>query len=524
MNPHASTQRAGRLLMALAAITGIILMAACGSNNSFVPPNPVGFGDGSLTGTYVFSSSGVDSISGAPINMAGAFAANGSGGVTAGGTMDVVDPNVAVDAGETITGGSYKVGSDGRGQVTLVSAAGSFTLDFVLTSNSHGLVTEFDSNGTGSGTIDLQTAVTSLSQLTGSYAFTLGGADAGGNAYATVGAFTLNTTTGTITAGVEDFNDNGSIVSNLTLSGSAAVGSGTGPGTITFTSSSQQYDFYPIDTTHLKFIETDGTDFLSGDAFTQTGASIPSSMVFTMSGGATSVVADAGVMTYNGTTFSGSEDLNSDGTIFTIPTFTGAAGATGVGGRVLVTLTDFVPANAWIVYPSSGGLLMLEADNSSVTLGTALAQQTGAAVAATQNYGFNLSAWNTTEFEENDIAQFLTTSTTFSGAVDINDDFGPDGGDQTSTQSLDGSYTVNSNGTGAVTTTANGQVYVSFNFYPASSDQFLVLETDSTQIGTGTFELQSAPSGSVAQSHMSLARPAILRPAVRARLAARRKK
>jgi len=34
------------------------------------------------------------------------------------------------------------------------------TLDFVLSSSSHGLVTEFDANGTGSGTIDLQSAGT----------------------------------------------------------------------------------------------------------------------------------------------------------------------------------------------------------------------------------------------------------------------------------------------------------------------------------------------------------------------------
>ena len=123
--------------------------------------------------------------------------------------MDVVDPEIAVDTSEAIaSSSSYGVNTDGRGQASLISPAGTIVLDFVLTSGSHGLVTEFDGNGTGSGTLDLQTALTGQSQLAGSYAFALGGFDASGNPSATVGAFALDQN-GNITTGAQDINDNG---------------------------------------------------------------------------------------------------------------------------------------------------------------------------------------------------------------------------------------------------------------------------------------------------------------------------
>src|SRR5208282_6069265 len=207
MNPLASTKCAGRLLMALAAITSILLMAACGSSSSVPAPNSQGFNDGSLTGTYVISISGTDVNSSSvivPFAIAGTIAANGKGGIT-GGTVDINDPgNLGMQIGQAVNGSSsgYQVGQDGRGSGTLVVASGAtFHFDFVLTSASHGLISRFDSFGTGSGTIDFQTPVTSL---TGSYAFSLSGTDSGGNPLGTVGAFTLSSNSIT---GTEDFND-----------------------------------------------------------------------------------------------------------------------------------------------------------------------------------------------------------------------------------------------------------------------------------------------------------------------------
>ncbi len=145
---------------------------------------------------------------------------------------------------------------------------------------------------------------------------------------------------------------------------------------------------------------------------------------------------------------------------------------------------------------------MLETDSLNVTIGAAYAQ-TSQTLAASQDYGLNLTAFNTTGgFEEDDIAQFTDTSTGFTGVVDINDEallsFG---------QTLNGNYTApDSAGRGTATTTAGGIAFVSFDFYVVDSSTVLLVETDSNQIGTGTFELQSPTSAAAVRPVVSTIR------------------
>jgi hypothetical protein len=546
MNPLVSTKPTGRLLMALAAISSLFLTVGCGSSGSgFVKPNPVGFSNSSLSGTYVFSSSGVDAINGSPLVLAGALVADGKGGINSGGTMDVVDPELTppVLPGQAISGGSYNIGSDGRGSITLTSSAGgfSFTLDVVLTSTSHGLVTEFDGIGTGSGTLDLQTALTGISQLGGPYAFSLAGADSNAAPFATEGAFTLNSSGGiSAGTGVEDFNAGGIPYLAESLTGGATLGTGTGPGTITFTTpafSTLTFDYYPIDATHLKLIETDDTQFLSGDVFTQSSTSITATpLVFTMAGGATVPIVLGGLVTTDplGNLSNGLEDVNDNGTVSPAQlSFGGTAGSAGIGGRVVVALNGSpVPASSWVIYPFSGpsgsGLLILEADANNITIGAAYAQS--ATSFAASNYGLNLTGANTNglgEYEEvDDIAQFDATAATtnnMTGALSENDE-----GNLPPPSTLSGAYTPDSPATGrgsiSVTTPNTFLGGLTLEYYVADSSTVLFMEGDQDQFSTGTFELQTPPSSGNARSHIALARPAFLKPAVRARLAARRKK
>ena len=533
MNPVASTKCAGRLLMALAAIASILLIASCGSGGSPARSNQVGFTDSDLKGTYVFSSAGSDA-NGNPLALAGAFATNGSGGIT-GGTMDVVDPaaTTPVSVGLAITSGSYNVNTDGRGQATLTSSVGTFTLDFVLTSNSHGLVSEFDSNGTGSGTLDLQTAVTSLSQLAGPFAFSLAGNDSDGNPFATAGAFTLNASGTTTTPGVEDFNDAALFVdAGQSLTAAATLGSGTDPGTIALTTPASfgklTFDFYPIDATHLKFIETDDTDFLSGDAFTQTGASIPTGpMVFTMAGGTESSgpIANGGLMTSTdglGDFSRGLEDVNDSGTVPAQGQFSGTldAEASGtVGGRVFVNLTGFAPAADWVIYPSSGGLLMLEMDTANITTGVGYAQ-TATSFAASE-YGLNLSGANPNG-EVDNIAQFDASSPTSSpnltGILDENN-IGSESPLLTGL-SLSGTYTPDSPATGrgsiAVPSINTNNGTLNLEYYVVDASTVVFIDIDTTQVAAGTFELQSVPGGGGAvRSRVSVVHPVVRHAALR---------
>jgi hypothetical protein len=520
MNSLISPKYAGRVLTALAAITGLFLTAGCGSGSGITPPNTEGFSNSSLNGTYVFSAQGAD-VDGAPVAIAGTLVAGGSGKIT-GGTIDIVDPEFDVSpnvppspAAQTITGGSYTVGTDGRGKATITSPYtalyGAVTLDFVLTSTSHGLVTEFDESGTGSGTIDLQTAVTSLSQLAGPYAFSITGTDSGGGALASAGAFTLS---GSTVAGVADYNDAFNVVTQ-TLTGTATLGTGTGPNSITLTTASfpLTFDFYPIDSTHWKLIETDYSEFLAGDVFTQTGAtSIPTgTMAFTMSGSSTAggPVVAGGFLTNNGTSFSGTEDLNNSGTVIANAGFTGVPGTVAsIGGRVVVSLSGFDPGvTQWVVYPSSGGLLMLETDTANVMLGAAYAQTATSFGAGA--YGLNLSGVNgaTNVGEVDDVAQFNATTTNLTGVLDEDDS-----GTLVQDTPLTATYTPDSpaDGRGVINAT-DADTYLggaTLQYYVVNNSTVIFIEVDSGQVSAGTFELQSTPSSSaaVAQSRMSFVR------------------
>jgi hypothetical protein len=510
--------------MLLAALTSIFLTVGCGST-SLPKANSNGFSTSNVNGTYVFSSEGSDS-NGNFLVLAGAFAADGSGGVK-GGTMDVIDTGItpASPVAQTITSGSYRVNTDGRGQVTLTSSVGTFTLDFVLTTtpssvSTHGLISEFDTNGSGSGTLDLQTAVTSLSQLAGPYAFNFSGIDNSGSSFAATGAFTLDSN-GNITAGsgIEDFNAGGSIFAGETLTGGpATLGSGTAPGSIAMTTSSfpLTFDFYPIDSTHLKFIETDFTEILVGDAFTQTGASIPQGpMVFTMAGGITAPIVVGGLMTSTnglGDFSSGLEDVNDAGSVSPAQLqFSGnAAGAASTGGRVVVNLTGFSPAIQWVIYPSSGGLLLLETDAANVMQGVAYAKSATSFSAGTSiGYGLNLTGANQNS-EIDDIAQFnamTATSNNMTGILDENDQ-----GSLVGNLPLTGTYTPDSpaTGRGSILVPSLGTPLggLSLEYYVVDDSTVLTIEVDTGQVSAGSFELQSSsavgPTQGSAAAHRSM--------------------
>ena len=292
-------------------LSTLALLAGCGNGSGItnpVAPPGGGFSKSDLNGTYVFSVSGTDNVNGAPIAIVGTLSANGSGGIT-GGTMDINDPNFTAPIPNLSISSSsnYNVGVDGRGTATLnVSTpfGNRLIFDFVLTSSSHGFIIQFDGNATGSGTLDLQAAGLTQSSFAGSYAFSFAGVDsAGTGAFATVGNFTLDAN-GTITSGLQDFNDNGVLVfAGQTLAGQVILGPSASPATLlTTTPYSEKFDVYAIDTTHLKFIEMDTLPIVSGDAFSQTSTAVPTgNLAFTLGGFVTnSPFASGGFMVTDG--------------------------------------------------------------------------------------------------------------------------------------------------------------------------------------------------------------------------------
>jgi hypothetical protein len=531
-------------------LSGLAVLAGCGGSGSSItrptPPPSGGFSQSNLNGTYVFSSSGTDS-NGAPYAIVGTFTANGSGGIT-GGVLDLNDaafatstPVIAPVANASVSGGSYSLGVDGRGQVKLNTGNNTpFTspiiIDFVLQDSSHGLVTEFDGNASGSGSLDLQASAVTP---TGSYAFIFSGAynslgAANGVPFATVGNFSLN---GKTMAGLEDINSSLIPVAD-SLSGTFALGPSSTPATQIVatgnTSYSITYDVFAIDADHLKFIEMDANGTLSGDAFAQSSTTMPTgTLAFTLIGGTSSILTAAGgfmVTDGNGNiTSTSTEDINSsNGTISTSPTgFSGLYTAGGTGRYTLGNLAGFIGATEFAAYPSSGGVLLLEIDSSGIMAGAAYPQTSTAVPDPSQGYAQNLSGTNLgtstgQASEVDDIAEFATASSglTLTGIIDENS---PASGPNYAL-ALSGTYTAPTSGRGQLTANAGNSTNstlnggFALNYYTVDGTTFPFIEMDNGQIAAGVFVKQSSTTSSSAatRSHL-LVLPPVVRPHIASR-------
>jgi len=498
-----------RAVLALALVSIGALMGCGNGTAKVVAPPSGGFDKTNFSGTYVFSITGGD-VNFGFLAIAGVVTADGNGNITSG-TLDINDSNFSGPViANPITGGSYTVSVDGRGQAVLTTNTpfgSNIVVDFVLTSGSHGLITQFDNNGTGSGTLDLQSNV-SQAQLAGTYVFSLTGTSGFNQVQgvnvpaATVGYLTIDGS-GNATGGM-DYNNNGSSTNIDIVEGSNVLVGSPGTALIQANASSLSFDVYPISANHLKVIEADGGfPILTGDMYVQTSTSFPAgNLAFTMAGldyTASPALPQAlgGIISTDGANITGGvEDYDDAGVAGTVNS--------GIGGtstfeccRYIVTLNGFVNGNgavpgtsSFAAYPSSGGVQMIEVDNGGITAGVAYAQS-NTAIAASQGYGFNLSAANANGFEEDDIAEFTTTSSSFSGAIDYNDVQG--GGSLSAKQSLTGTYTPDSPATGRGVISANA-----FNgaYYTVDGSTTLFLEADQNQLGLGTIQLQSTPTSS----------------------------
>ncbi len=528
----------------LFAALALFTLVGCGtsSNQAVAPPSGT-FSNSNLNGTYVFSFSGEDIGDGAGnfFAMLGTVTANGSGSFT-GGTLDIVDHGLGVSehSGNTFnrlpTSGNYTITGDGRGSgtisATINGANVQFGVDFVLTSNSHGMITRFDSYGSGSGTIDLQASDIAQGALQGSYAFGLDGVDSTTvNPLATVGALTLDGS-GNVTTGSQDFSDNGDSVGlkNLPVRGTVLAGA---PGSAQLTTNALgfgalQFDAFVIDPTHFKLIETDSKAYLEGDAFLSTGqTSFPTGpLVFALAGEDTvrGPFAGGGLLTSDGISqiTSGLEDINDDGYVQQAPSVRGAF--TSNGPRTVLTLNGLYNGNfslntpglgnyTFAAYPYAGGAFLLEIDNGGNSTpgisGGNLYTQTATSLNSSQGYALNLSGANDNG-EVDMISEFVANGTNMNGLYDVNNM-----GYLASDLSLGtGNYTTASNGRGTASfpgLQTSGNSFISalnLTYYVVDSSTAVFIETDGSQLGTGAFELQTSTTGSPSMQ----ARPSFMRP------------
>lgn len=223
---------------------------------------------GNLKGKYVFETTGEDANG--LYQLAGVIVLDGNGNIMAG---EQTRDDYLVSVSDRITGGSYYIGSDGRGTLTINTAdqnigqLGIENLALELISNSQAFVATFDnpnlqpSGEISSGTLELQGTV---APPTGGYAFVVNGGDVASLSMAMGGVFNIdspNTISGAGSVADQDDSEFG-VTTSSPLSGTL-----TNPdsfGALKFNlktgfAASMQFTGYIVDSTHIKLIESDIT-------------------------------------------------------------------------------------------------------------------------------------------------------------------------------------------------------------------------------------------------------------------------
>jgi hypothetical protein len=450
-----------------------------------------------LNGPYTFTFTGTDSNG--IYAVVGNLTADGAGNITSG-EEDFTD--VATPPVETTISGTYTIDINGRGTMSLttgqsnIGVGGIQTLSFAVVDFDRALITEFDTSATSSGTLDFQTSADiALSAISGGYAFRFFGADLTNpvliSPTAIGGVLTANGN-GSFTTGTEDVNDGG-VVTNSPITGTYTAPDSFGRGTATI--GANTFTYYIVDSTNVKFLETDNI-LTSGSAFTQgtssfSNGSLAGNYAFDLLG--TSVppgtsLADGGIFTASGSgsLTSGTLDANSGGTLVT--STVGGTYSVASNGRGTLSLTGATqgPSSLALYFTSTQGILLLDLDTYATSAGIAMAQGSNLS-AATFNGNYSTNWSGTSPKGEEDAVGVLDANgiSTLTGTADIN----MQGGILSPNTPLTGSFVGNATGrfTGSIVTPT---VTLPEIFYLLNASTALLLETDTTP-STGLLQLQS---------------------------------
>lgn len=262
----------------------VIAFAAADQTKNIIAPLAVSAFGSVLKGTYIVETTGNDP-GGFPYQRVAAVVLDGNGNVTAGEqTVNFMNPASGTlgSVSDTIIGGSYFVGPDGRGTLTVNTAdqnvgvagncgavaCGTQTFSLVVLSPAQAFLAYQGGNEISTGTMDLQTAVAAP---TSGYSLVASGIDV--NAFTNVGlggVLNIDSPGGISGNGSEmDFayNDGSGLVtdpySSVTGTVSAPDSFGATPITLQVSNANTgfgatiQFTAYIVDATHMKLIETD---------------------------------------------------------------------------------------------------------------------------------------------------------------------------------------------------------------------------------------------------------------------------
>jgi hypothetical protein len=483
----------------------------------------------SLAGTYTFYAAGFDSNS-APSQVAGSIVLDGNGNVT-GGEQDRADPNASpnVQADDPITGGTVTDGSNGEATITMTATSwGTETFSVTLVNGKHLLITEFDANTNSQGSMDLQTAPTSVPM--GGNAFALNDYE---DEFSFGGVITSDGTN--ITAGDADDNSGSANLDfNPSVSNAITAPDASGRGTIQLYDQSMggpiQFAYYVVGPEAFRLVEIDANDYLVGSMLGQ-GTAAGSFSAASLSGGfafeqvgwtGPAYFAVAGQFATDGVSAfsSGQMDVNDgDDPPYLAADISGSTyGVTSDGyGSIALSPTNGSYLANFGVYavdpainiadPNSstggGGALLLELDPSNQGAGPgagfAVPQQLSGATFS-GNYAFNLGDGYTTNpsFEWFDLIGQLVSDgvSNLTGTADFNS---ASGGVQVAGAPVTGTFAADGSHAGRFTAavTVNGSILPNnVTGYQASSSLLLQVDVDPqptdsfTTVAVGVLEQQ----------------------------------
>src|SRR5271166_743663 len=483
---------------------GVTIKAAAQANTSssasaavtIAPTN-----NSKLNGQYAFLFTGFDSNG--VYQAAGSFTANGQGKITSG--LEDVN-NTAAPSTDVSIAGTYQVGADNRGVMTINSPLGTHVFRFALNLlGTKGRFISFDNSGVrGSGVLELQDPTAfDASILTGGYAFNLTGMDSGGSRVGALGLI-FPDGSGFVSGSSLDVNDGGIVAPTFgTFDGIYSVDDTTGRGTATlsipgFGGGTFNFAFYIVSANEFLMISTDplflnGLIF-SGPAELQSGApyttaSFNGRSVFSLSGTNGSAPQD----TVGGLQFGGSSevtmifDQNSGGNI-TVGGVLNGAYSLQLNGRGTINLAD--PATGattvWYMYAfAPNEAFFMDASTGAVAVGEMKPQLTvlpfsNSDILGTYLFGSGEPIISTTPLLSG-IANFDGGNTvqgqgTITGTEDMSQ-----GSTLTTSLGLAGTYSVSSvsnNGRGSILLTSPSGKTIAV--WVTSMSEFVGLNVDST--------------------------------------------
>jgi len=451
---------------------------------------PIQTSNATMAGTYVFGLTN-HSLS-TFVAEAGVISFDGVGDITGG----VLDRTGASGVPINITGGTYEIGTDGRGTALLQTASGPIVWQFVMATHSTALVARLNNDGyTSTGSLDLQQA-SATQPISGKYAVEINGVGSSSSTFAQAASVTADGSS-TISRVLMDAVSGTNVQSNLTGNGSYTAPVSTGRGTLTLSTGfgTQNFVYYAVDSTHLKLVETDSSQPAYGDLYSQpagpfTTSSFNERLAFTVQGFATGTTyAVGGLFTLDGNAAITNRILDASGeTVFDTNGVYLVTDATS--GRTTATWTAVHGATSqYALYPiAGGGFVMLETDGANVASGLALPQTLANPSTASLVGSLALDLSGTDLSSSSPAAYTGSSIISQTGAWSGYLDFAESNGTTLNAQSEVGSFSISGNGRGVVTllpTSAalNNSVLI---LYVLDANHALILESDSNRILTGS--------------------------------------